>query len=81
MASGPEHYRTAEALLQMASDHEVDPDTPYAHEQYLLAAAQVHATLALAAATALALAAATALAIEAEGAEPQIEAWHQAGAW
>jgi hypothetical protein len=77
MATGPDHYRTAEALLQMASDydghHGRADDAPYAHEQYLLAAAQVHATLALAAATALA--------IEAEGAEPQIEAWHQAGAW
>ncbi len=44
MATGPEHFRRADELLAR--------DGPLAGE--LLAAAQVHATLALAAATALA---------------------------
>jgi hypothetical protein len=51
MASGPEHYREAEALLRRA-----DALSPSAAEQdapILLQQAQVHATLALAAATAL----------------------------
>jgi hypothetical protein len=43
MASGPEHYREAERLLGVAEEPEV----------IRLAEAQVHATLALAAATAL----------------------------
>lgn len=44
--NGPEHYRQAEALTDQA--HTVDPDFAV----YLVAKAQVHATLALAAATA-----------------------------
>jgi hypothetical protein len=47
--SGPEHYEAAEELLGIAKSG----NYPEAHEPMLLAAAQVHATLALAAATAL----------------------------
>jgi len=47
--TGPEHYQHAEELLDLASDDEVGDPV----EAYRLAAAQVHATLALAAATAL----------------------------
>ena len=47
--TGPEHYSYAEQLLDEAGDAENGSD----HERYLVAAAQVHATLALAAATAL----------------------------
>jgi len=43
--TGPEHYRAAEQLLNEADHHSVLGDTQ-------IAAAQVHATLALAAATA-----------------------------
>lgn len=45
--NGPEHYRMAEQLADQA--HAVDPD----YAAYLVAKAQVHATLALAAAAAL----------------------------
>ncbi|MGA5424572.1 hypothetical protein [Streptomyces lavendulocolor] len=45
--TGPDHHRLAEALLAKANRAEAD-DAPT-----LLAAAQVHATLALAAATAM----------------------------
>ena len=49
MASGPEHYRDAEDHLRFAADNRLgSPD-----QSWNLAAAQVHATLALAAATAL----------------------------
>ena len=47
--SGPEHYRAAEDLLETAVDGG-NVDTEY--EDRLTARAQVHATLALAAATA-----------------------------
>lgn len=49
--TGPEHYREAERLLSGA----VTTDNPFPHlrPDELLGAAQVHATLALAAATAL----------------------------
>jgi hypothetical protein len=47
--TGPEHYGHAEALLDMASDDEIGSDM----ERYHVAKAQVHATLALAAATAV----------------------------
>lgn len=47
MASGPEHYRVAETLV------EAGLDSPIISAPSILAAAQVHATLALAAATAL----------------------------
>lgn len=47
--TGPEHYRYAEILLDEAGDAENGSD----HERYLVAKAQVHATLAVAAATAL----------------------------
>lgn len=50
MATGPKHYRAAELLLDTARDAEGGG----AMERFALAAAQVHATLALAAATALA---------------------------
>ena len=47
--TGPEHYREAERLLELASDKEI-----YEHERLaLLAAAEVHGALAVAAATAL----------------------------
>lgn len=49
MASGPEHYREAEGLLEVAmSTSSVRPNA----DPINLAAAQVHATLALTAATA-----------------------------
>ncbi|GAA0638057.1 hypothetical protein GCM10010174_69870 [Kutzneria viridogrisea] len=48
MATGPEHYREAEKLLRMAADTE---NTTLASD--CEQAAKVHATLALAAATAL----------------------------
>ena len=50
--TGPEHYSEAERLLAVANDYEEDnaPKTAATRR----AAAQVHATLALAAATALA---------------------------
>ena len=49
MATGPEHYQLAEASLDVAG--RAEPDS--AQERYSVSAAQVHATLALAAATAL----------------------------
>jgi hypothetical protein len=49
MASGPEHYGTAEAIIET-----LDGVALPAHQMNaLLATAQIHATLALAAATAL----------------------------
>ena len=51
--SGPEHYLEAERLLQQMSWHADNGPTYYTEESGPdLAAAQVHATLALAAATA-----------------------------
>lgn len=53
--TGPEHYREAERLLEQAASWE-DGGAFFAVDsgiKYDLAAAQVHATLALAAATAL----------------------------
>ncbi len=47
--TGPEHYRLAERLLDKAADQIMDSGT----ERSLLARARVHATLALAAATAI----------------------------
>jgi hypothetical protein len=47
--TGPGHYQEAERLLLQAAN----ADTGSNGERYSLAAAQVHATLALAAATAL----------------------------
>lgn len=52
--TGPEHYREAEELLHLAAVTGVDRTE---HAQEYLAAARVHATLALAAATALSLSA------------------------
>jgi hypothetical protein len=49
MATGPEHYQKAEELLLNAGQQEAGSET----ERYQLAAAQVHATLALAAAVGL----------------------------
>lgn len=49
MATGPEHYREAESLLEQA---ERKRHKQRGQERYYLEAAQVHATLALAAATA-----------------------------
>lgn len=51
--TGPEHYRAAEAMLINAQDAG-GGKAGSAVEAYYLAVAQVHATLALAAATALA---------------------------
>jgi len=49
--SGPKHYREAEQLIDLAGEYEVDGD-PTARATSCYRAAQVHATLALAAATA-----------------------------
>ncbi|MFE2353418.1 hypothetical protein [Streptomyces parvulus] len=52
--TGPEHYREAERLLELASSSKettYEGDNPEADRD--IAAAQVHATLALAAATAM----------------------------
>lgn len=49
--NGPEHYAAAERLLDAATAEGVEPGEP--GQVSNLAAAQVHATLALAAATAL----------------------------
>lgn len=46
--TGPEHYRYAQVLLDEAGDAELGSE----HERYLVAKAQVHATLAVAAAQA-----------------------------
>lgn len=54
--TGPEHYREAERLLELASVDTAESSCEIPPEQdvpaWLMAAAQVHATLALAAATA-----------------------------
>jgi hypothetical protein len=51
--TGPEHYREAERLLRQASDQDNDGNRYFlADSECDLAAAQVHATLALAAAQA-----------------------------
>lgn len=47
--SGPEHFMEAQSLIGAASEAEANEDAVTA--QFLLAEAQVHATLALAAAT------------------------------
>lgn len=52
MATGPEHYREAERLLEQAAVDSRDPMRRYVEDANVIAAAQVHATLALAAATA-----------------------------
>jgi hypothetical protein len=49
-STGPEHYKKAQVLLDRVREHGYG-DSEYTSD--LLAAAQVHATLALAAATAL----------------------------
>ena len=49
MATGPEHYRQAEEYLEKA--YHMDPGTDL--ERFYIAAAQAHATLAVAAATAM----------------------------
>lgn len=51
--TGPEHYQEAERLLAAATDNGGDP-TPGECDDAYRAAAQVHATLALASAQALA---------------------------
>lgn len=50
MATGPEHYKEAERLLDFAVRHMLDDDDT---QPVVLAQAQVHATLALAAAQAM----------------------------
>jgi hypothetical protein len=50
--TGPEHYREAERLLEQAEVDARDPMRKYQEDANVIAAAQVHATLALAAATA-----------------------------
>lgn len=49
MTSGPEHYETAERLLEQAYSENCDT----AYHRHLIGAATVHAVLALTAATAL----------------------------
>ena len=67
--TGPEHYREAERLLELAQENPTFGTGIAAAEQ-----AKVHATLALAAATAAA--------IPTEGNEPIVEDWFRvAGAW
>jgi hypothetical protein len=51
--TGPEHYKQAEALLAKATTYDPEPETAR-QAAVCRTAAQVHATLALAAATALA---------------------------
>lgn len=48
--NGPQHYAEAERLLDQAALDRYDPQTKYREDANLIAAAQVHATLALAAA-------------------------------
>lgn len=52
--TGPEHYHAAAQLVQLAEHHYAGSDTTDPHPQWTLTIqqAQVHATLALAAATA-----------------------------
>lgn len=66
MASAIQHYREAEQLLSYADEVESGSDA----ERNLLAAAQVHATLALAGATALQA--------YSDGSEDELEAWARA---
>lgn len=49
--NGPEHYREAERLLDEVLGNVTNPMITYAEDAAQLAAAQVHATLALTAAT------------------------------
>jgi hypothetical protein len=51
VSSGADHYNHAETLLELASDVPAGDDDAVERENYLLQKAQVHATLALAAAT------------------------------
>lgn len=51
--TGPEHYRAAEEYLYRLAERVAEGDCETAVAQYNLAKAQVHATLAVAAATAL----------------------------
>ena len=50
--TGPEHYAEAERLIAQAEIDAYDPMRKYAEDANIIAIAQVHATLALAAATA-----------------------------
>ena len=50
--TGPEHYAEAERLIAQAEIDVYDPIRSYAEDANIIAIAQVHATLALAAATA-----------------------------
>jgi hypothetical protein len=52
LMTGPQHYKEAVRLLEQAESDARDPMRKYAEDANLIAAAQVHATLALAAATA-----------------------------
>lgn len=54
MATGPEHYREAERLVAVAVRHITETPQDMRISEVSAAAAQVHATLALTAATALA---------------------------
>jgi hypothetical protein len=51
--TGPEHYREAERLLDAATDNDGDIQTDDGMTANILAAAQVHATLAHVGATAI----------------------------
>ena len=81
MATGPEHYREAEMLIEGAKKHRFDhegdwqKDTErHAIADALIAEAQIHATLALAAATALTGAVAAGLYDE----QPDLVEWTEA---
>lgn len=72
--TGPEHYAVAEELLEMAGENPASVEDAYVHEHYLLAKAQVHATLAAAAATAASI---NKLATDLD----ILSAWRKAGVW
>ncbi|MEV7006821.1 hypothetical protein [Streptosporangium sp. NPDC051022] len=75
--NGPEHYRAAEQLLSTASfvrsPEDPTPVMDPAVHAALVARAQVHATLALAAATALT----GSMAAQSYTDEPELRVWHE----
>jgi hypothetical protein len=78
--TGPDHYQAAQNVLRMADNHLAESDAPgdYQHALYLIAKAQVHATLAHAAAVA------TTIPNEGTSGEDNshiIRAWSEVGAW
>ena len=73
VATGPEHYTDAERLLRVADTISANHDETNPAATLMLAEAQVHATLALAAATAE-------LSAQRGGFGESIGQWRQAGA-